>query len=434
MRVLVTGATGYLGGAVVRSLLAAGHDVVGLVRNDDGSRLPEGVQARRGDLTDAASLAASVEGVDGVIHAGRGKDDTDGAGDLAATRALLDALAGSGRFFVHTSGTWVVGETGGKPATEDAPYNPPQALAFRVPGEEMVREAAGNGVRSSIVRPGAAYGHGGGYLPALLAPQDGAVRSFGAGENHWSVVHVDDLAEVYRLAAESAPAGSVYHAVGEVIRSGDAARAAAEAARVGVEPWPPGEAEKAWGGWADAFRLDHVVSSERARTELGWSPIGHGLIEELRAPAALPVRSGPRPETIGPRPHAQVSQQSPPDLHRQVAARALELPAVSRADSLVSVPGAIAFVLDEAAAGGPPEAFQVQREFAHLHPAEDGSLHMTLPPDVAAEAYEKGWAEPHPLSGTPLVYGPRDGDELEVVLRLLRASYEYAVGDPEVFS
>jgi Family of unknown function (DUF5519) len=148
----------------------------------------------------------------------------------------------------------------------------------------------------------------------------------------------------------------------------------------------------------------------------------------MTASGSLPVRSGPRPETIGPRPHAQVSQQSPPDIHRQLAARALELPAVSRADSLVSVPGAIAFVLDEALAGGPPEAFQVQREFAHLHPEEDGSLHMTLPSDVASEAYEKGWAEPHPLSGTPLVYAPRDEGELEVVLRLLRTSYEYAVG------
>jgi hypothetical protein len=109
-------------------------------------------------------------------------------------------------------------------------------------------------------------------------------------------------------------------------------------------------------------------------------------------------------------------------------ARALELPGVSRADSLVSVPGAIAFLLDEAMAGGPPEAFQAQREFAHVHPERDGSLHMTLPPEAAQEAYDKGWGEPHPLSGTPLIFGPRDEDELDVVLRLLRTSYEYAVG------
>jgi hypothetical protein len=143
----------------------------------------------------------------------------------------------------------------------------------------------------------------------------------------------------------------------------------------------------------------------------------------------LPRRNGPRPQTIGPRPHAQVSQQSPPELHRQLAARAVELPGVKPAGSLVSVPGALAFVLDEDSAGGPPEAFQAGREFAHLHPQEDGSLHMTLPREIADEAYEKGWGEPHPYSGTPLIFGPRDEEELEVVWRLLRSSYEFARGD-----
>lgn len=142
----------------------------------------------------------------------------------------------------------------------------------------------------------------------------------------------------------------------------------------------------------------------------------------------LPTRHGPRPETIGPRPHAQVSEPSPPEIHRTLAERALELPGVNPAESQVSVPGALAFVLDEATAGGPPEAFQAGREFAHLHPQEDGSLHMMLPPEVAAEAYRKGWGEPHPRSGTPLIFAPRDQDELEVVWRLLRLSYEYAAG------
>jgi hypothetical protein len=150
----------------------------------------------------------------------------------------------------------------------------------------------------------------------------------------------------------------------------------------------------------------------------------------MESARTLPTRRGPRPETIGPRPHAQVSEPSPPDIHRQLAERAAKLPAVSTAESLVSVPGALAFVLDEGAAGGPPEAFQAGHEFAHLHPDEDGSLHMTLPPAVAAEAYEKGWGEPHPRSGTPLIFAPRDEDELEVVWQLLRASYEYAACPP----
>jgi Family of unknown function (DUF5519) len=141
-----------------------------------------------------------------------------------------------------------------------------------------------------------------------------------------------------------------------------------------------------------------------------------------------PPREGPGPHVIGPQPHSQRSQNAPPDLQEEVARRALELPGVSLAASGVSVPGARAFVLDEESAGGPPEAFQVGREFAHLHPPEDGSLHMTLPHQVAQAAYAQGWGEPHPISGTPLIFGPRNEAELEVVWGLLRSSYEYASG------
>lgn len=144
---------------------------------------------------------------------------------------------------------------------------------------------------------------------------------------------------------------------------------------------------------------------------------------------ALPTRSGPRPKTIGPNPHAQVSDQSPPDLWDALAARALALDGVHGGDSLVSVPGAVAFILDELSAAGPPEAFQAEREFAHLHPVADGSLHMTLPTDLARAAFDAGWGEPHPRSGTPLIFGPRDEDELNVVWLLLQASYAFAKGE-----
>ena len=287
MRVLVTGASGYLGGGIVRALLGAGHEVLGLAR-DETTRLPGGVRPRRGDLTDGASLAAAVDGVDGVVHAGASQDDPDGRIDLSATGALLEALAGTDRFFIHTSGSWVVGETGDTPATEDAPLNPPQAVAWRPRGERMVRDAGARGLRASIVRPGSVYGRGGGYIPKLLAPQAGVVRHFGDGENRWGVVHVDDLGELYRLAAERAAAGSIFNAAAGVVRVRDAARAAADAAGARVEPWPDEQAEKAWGAWVEAFSIDHVVSSDRARRELGWSPRHPGLIEELRgaAPAA----------------------------------------------------------------------------------------------------------------------------------------------------
>jgi hypothetical protein len=142
----------------------------------------------------------------------------------------------------------------------------------------------------------------------------------------------------------------------------------------------------------------------------------------------MPSREGPGPDVIGPRPHAQRSQNAPLELQEELIRQALDLPGVSVAESRVSVPGARAFVLDEASARGPSEAFQAAREFAHVHPPEDGSLHMTLPLDVAGAAYAAGWGEPHPISGTPLIFGPRDEAELKVISSLLRASYEYASG------
>ena len=144
----------------------------------------------------------------------------------------------------------------------------------------------------------------------------------------------------------------------------------------------------------------------------------------------LPNREGPPPEVIGPRPHAQRSQNAPSALQEELVRRALELPGVSEAESGVSVPGARAFVLDERRTRGPEEAFQVGREFAHIHPPEDGSLHMTLPDEVAEAAFAGGWGEPHPISGTPLIFGPRDEAELEVVWGLLRSSYGFASGKP----
>ena len=147
-------------------------------------------------------------------------------------------------------------------------------------------------------------------------------------------------------------------------------------------------------------------------------------------PTTIPRRQGPPPEVIGPRPHAQRSQNAPADLQEELVRRALALRGVTEAESGVSVPGARAFVLDEETARGPTEAFQAAREFAHIHPPEDGSLHMTLPDEDAQAAYAGDWGEPHPVSGTPLIFGPRDEAELEVVWRLLRSSYQFASGQP----
>lgn len=111
--------------------------------------------------------------------------------------------------------------------------------------------------------------------------------------------------------------------------------------------------------------------------------------------------------------------------------RAKSLVGVSVGKSLVSVPGARAFHLNEALARGPKGAFQRGREFAHVHPAHDGSLHVTLPPEIYEEVLAKGWGEPHPVSGTMMIWGPRNEEELDVIWNLVHASYEYATGHYE---
>jgi Luciferase len=157
-----------------------------------------------------------------------------------------------------------------------------------------------------------------------------------------------------------------------------------------------------------------------------------GLTKQQRR-FELPLRPGPKPDTTRPsrehpEPHRQISQIAPPEIQEQLFTRAQSLAGVTVGKSLVSVPGARAFHLDEALARGPDKAFQRGREFAHLHPAHDGSLHMTFPPDLYEEVLAKGWGEPHPISGTMMIWGPRDEDELEVIWSLVRASYEYATG------
>ena len=141
---------------------------------------------------------------------------------------------------------------------------------------------------------------------------------------------------------------------------------------------------------------------------------------------SLPDRSGDGPQIDGPNPHTQTSQNAPRVMQEELFERAAALPGVTVADSLVSVPGARAFMLSEAHAKGPAEAFQKGREFAHIHPAHDGSFHMTLPEEAARAAYAKGWGEPHPKSGTPLIFGPRDSEELETVWALFLMSYRFA--------
>jgi hypothetical protein len=146
----------------------------------------------------------------------------------------------------------------------------------------------------------------------------------------------------------------------------------------------------------------------------------------------LPPREGDAPRTTSTNPHTQLEQNAPVELQEELWQRMASLPDVTPAPSRISVPGARAITLDEAHAQGAPEALIVDGEFAHLHPHADGSLHLTLPRDLAEEVVAKGWGEPHVVVGwaAPMVYGPRDASELEIVWSIVQASYEHARGIP----
>jgi hypothetical protein len=149
----------------------------------------------------------------------------------------------------------------------------------------------------------------------------------------------------------------------------------------------------------------------------------------------LPKRSGPPPRTTPTNPHTQLEQNPERQVVEDLARRLFALPGVEERPSAISVPGARALWLSEDIPAGPQEAFMIGREFAHIHPIPDGSLHAALPPQAAQEAVEKGWAEQHPMArmgyipqNVVMIYAPRDAEEIEVVARLVAEAYRYAGG------
>ncbi|MGD0437171.1 MAG: NAD-dependent epimerase/dehydratase family protein [Bryobacteraceae bacterium] len=280
MDLFLTGATGYIGGAVADALRGAGHSVAGLARSDESAGLLHlrGIAAHHGDLAHPQSLMAAALACDGVIHVGT---TNDGAVDRLAVELMLQALAGSGKPFVYTSGIWVLGDTGGRLVDETAPVRPAALVEWRPAMERMVLAAAMQGVRATVIRPGIVYGRGGGIPAGFVesAEMRGVVQYVGTGENHWPVVHVEDLADLYVRVVENAAAGELFHAVEN---SRHSVREIAEAAGARTEPWPLEAARKTLGAYADALALDQNVSAEKAKATLGWKPRADGILDDLR--------------------------------------------------------------------------------------------------------------------------------------------------------
>ena len=290
MRVFVTGATGFIGSATVQELLKAGHQVLGLARNDAAAETLKqmGVESHRGDLSDLESLAAGARACDGVVHLAFVHDFTDYAGNGETDRRAVEkfgaALAGSGKPLVITSGTGVVAP--GHLATEDDPGDAASVAAPRVASEEAALALASENVRASVVRfAPSVHGDGDrGFIPALIgvARQKGVSAYVGDGLNRWPAVHRLDAAHLFRLALEKGTAGARYHGVGdEGVLLRDIAEVIGHHLDVPVIAKSPQEAGEHFGFLGSLLGLDLPASSALTQEQLGWHPTNVGLIADL---------------------------------------------------------------------------------------------------------------------------------------------------------
>jgi len=290
MKIVLTGATGYIGSSVLAALRARGHDVIAPVRSAAAAQkaTAAGATAVVGDITDAAWFAPVLAEADAAIHTAAPGDGSAPQFDGAVADAVIAAFAGTGKPYVHTGGLWIHGPSAD--LTEQTPFAPPALVAWREQVESRLVDAD---VLLTVVEPGIVHGHGGG-IPALIpsAPRDGEGRLtvIGDGTQHWATVHVDDLADLYVRVIEGAePVGRVlglsgHNAtvaeLGEAVDGGPVVPEGADASRARLGAL-----------FADALMLDQQGTGAKARS-LGWNPARPSLLEELRAGAYAAASQG----------------------------------------------------------------------------------------------------------------------------------------------
>lgn len=289
MRVFVTGATGFVGTAIVQELINAGHEVLGLARSDASAQklINAGAEVHRGDLEDLASLRSGAAQSDGVIHAGFIHDFTRFAEvcqvDKIAIETIGEVLAGSDRPFIVTSGTALVSP--GKLATEDIipPFNP----AWPRASEQSADVVATLGVRAAAIRLSPSV-HGDedkhGFIPILvnIAKEKGFSAYIGEGQNHWNAVHRLDAAHLFRLALENAEPGARYHACAEeAITVKMIAEAIGKQLNIPVKSIAPEAAAEHFGWFSHMAAIDCPASSSWTQEHLNWHPAHSTLLVDM---------------------------------------------------------------------------------------------------------------------------------------------------------
>ncbi|QXI01287.1 NAD-dependent epimerase/dehydratase family protein [Pseudomonas monsensis] len=293
MKVFITGAAGFIGGSIATGLLQAGHNVTGLVRSaEQADELKAlGITPVIGTLEDSTLLAAQARATDAVINAA----SSDHRG---AVEALLDALRGSNKAFLHTSGSSIVGDaSGGKSSdviyVEDNLPPPTVDKAARVAIDNLILAAAKDGVNSAVICNTLIYGHSLGVnrdsvqLPRLLkqARKSGVVRHVGSGQNIWSNVHIEDVVALYLLALTKNVPGTFYFVESGEASFIDMTTAMAQALNLGQpQDWPLQDAEAEWGYEMANYGLgsNSRVRGKHARELLGWAPKRTSVVEWIR--------------------------------------------------------------------------------------------------------------------------------------------------------
>ena len=291
MKVFITGATGYVGGSVATKLLEAGHQVIGLARSDfaAASLKKRGIEPLAGDLNVYTPFVEVTKRVDAVINAANSDNPF-------VVHVLLTGLAGTGKTLIQTSGSSVVGaydngEASERIFTEDTPFTPEPEKAGRVAIDQSVLAAAKSGVRSVVIRPTLIYGRGIGVaatsiqLPKLIdvARKHGVPRHVGRGLNIWSNVHIADVVNLYLLALDKAPAGSLFYAENGEASFESVAQSIGRMLGLGerTQDWPIGEAIEELGPGAYlSFGSNSRVRGKRSR-ELGWKPKQGTVFDEI---------------------------------------------------------------------------------------------------------------------------------------------------------